>query len=122
VGESGEVARNGWHILREGAAVTVSRRVPVVWDVAAETRLPDAGRLRVAHQVRQDLWRALRRQRGFAPAVRVARDGAGLSVRAGGRVAAPHDRARLEAEIARVLSAPAHRARWRAAAGGGAAR
>jgi len=112
VGESGEVARNGWHILRQGASVTVTRRLPVVWDVAAETRLPDAGRLRVAQQVRQDLWRALRRQRGFAPAVRVARDGAGLSVRAGGRVAAPHDRARLEAGIARLLACRAHRARW----------
>jgi hypothetical protein len=50
--------------------------------------------------------------------VRVARDGAGLSVTAGGRVAAPHDRARLEAQIARLLAEPARRARWVAAARG----
>jgi len=105
--------RNGWHILWEGAAVTVARRLPVVWDVAAETRLGDAGRLRVATRVRQDLWRALRRQRGFAPVVRVARDGAGLTVRAGGAVAGRYDAARLEALIAGLLADPGLRARWR---------
>ena len=120
------MARNGWHILTEPGGVTVSRAVPVRWDVAAETVLPEtvspetapngARPLRVAHQVRQDVWRALRRQRGFAPAVRAVRGPDGLAVRAGGRVAAPHDAARLNAVIAALLEMPALRRRWLASA------
>ncbi|MEL6206158.1 MAG: hypothetical protein AAFR47_12740 [Pseudomonadota bacterium] len=112
------MAPRGWHILRDGAAVTVSRAPVVQWDVAAETtlpaegHLPEAGRLLVASQVRQDLWRALRRQRGFSPAVRVAPEGADLAVRAGGRIDAVFDRSRLEVRIAGVLSDSADRARW----------
>ena len=98
--------------------MTVTRRLPLRWDVAAETALSHAGRLRVAHQVRQDLWRALRGLRGFAPAVRVAHAGAGLAVRAGGRVAGPLDRAFVEARIADLLADPAARARWLACAQG----
>jgi hypothetical protein len=108
------MARNGWHVIREGEAVTLTRALPVVWDVAAETRLGPAARLRLAHLVRQDLWRALAGLRGFAPAVRVAwtGGGAGLVVRAGGRVRGPHDRAAVEARIAGVLASPVQRARW----------
>ena len=105
-----------WHILREGAAVTVTRRLPLRWDVAARTVLPPvlppARPLRLAAQVRQDLWRALRRQRGFAPAVAVVPEGAGLRLCAGGRVDAAHDRAALEARIAALLADPGRRARW----------
>ena len=125
------MARNGWHILTEPGGVTVSRAVPVRWDVAAETVLPEtvspetvlpetapnaARPLRVAHQVRQDVWRALRRQRGFAPAVRAVQVPDGLAVRAGGRVAAPHDAARLNAVIAALLEMPTLRRRWLASA------
>jgi hypothetical protein len=80
--------------------------------VAVETRLPDAGRARVAVQVRQDLWRALRHQKGFQPAVRVVREAGGLTLCAGGAVAAPHDRRALEERIAALLAEPRHRARW----------
>ncbi|MEE4117794.1 MAG: DUF6497 family protein [Paracoccaceae bacterium] len=114
------MAGDGWHILREGDAVTVTRRLPLRWDVAAETALPGAGRLRVAQQVRQDLWRRLRRLRGFAPAVRVARADGGLAVRAGGRVDGPLDRQGVEARIAELLADPAARARWLRCARAGA--
>jgi len=110
------MARDGWEILREEGALTVTRRLPVRWDVAAEAVLPMADGALIAQQVRQDLWRLLRRQRGFAPAVRVARGERGLALRAGGRVEAAHDRGRLEARIGALLADPAHRARWVAAA------
>jgi len=106
-----------WHISRHGAALTLSRacplRFPVRWDVAAETLLPWPARsLRLAHLVRQDLWRVLRRQRGFAPIVSVASLCQGTRLRAGGRVAGHHDRARLEGRIAALLEDGATRARW----------
>ncbi len=111
--------RGGWHVLREGARVTVARLVPVRFDVFAETRLPRAGRERVAQQVRQDLWRALQRQRGFSPVVEVEAVEDGLIVRAGGRVdAAQYDRAGIEARIADMLEAPSRRRRWVRMAGG----
>ena len=115
------MSRCAWHILRDGDgdAVTVTRVQPVRWDVAAETRLPDARPLRVAHQVRQDVWRALRRQRGFAPAVEVRRSASGLLVRAGGRISAPHDAKRLIDRLRDVLDDPPRRARWIACARAG---
>jgi len=118
------MARNGWNTEWTETGVTLSRRRPVVWDVAAETLLPAAPAGRVAHQVRQDVWRALRRVRGFAPAVAVTvterdaasgaasgAESAGLRVRAGGAVAGrvPPDTA---ARIAAVLEDRANRARW----------
>ncbi len=106
------MARDGWHVLRDAGSVTVTRRLPLRWDVAAQATLPRAGRLRVAHQVRQDLWRRLRDLRGFAPAVRVTHAGTGLAVQAGGRVEGPFDRAVVEARIADLLADPAARARW----------
>jgi hypothetical protein len=119
-GDGRGVAHRGWHIVAEPGGVTVSRALPVRWDVAAETRLPAPASglrpLRVAHQVRQDVWRVLRRQRGFAPAVRAVAQAGGLAVRAGGRVAAAHDRARLEAVLAEVLGDPVRRRRWLACA------
>jgi len=109
---------DGWHILREGACVTVARHLPVRFDVAAEAAFPPVGRLRLATQVRQDLWRMLQRVRGFSPVIMVeARDG-GLWLRAGGRVSGPAPVARLNDRIAAVLNDADHRARWIAHAGG----
>ena len=85
--------------------------VPVRFDVSAETRLAAAPPGRIAHQVRQDLWRALRRLRGFAPVVSVTPVEDGLQVVAGGAVAGaiPPGTA---ARIAAVLDHPGNRARW----------
>jgi hypothetical protein len=101
-----------WHILRDGDCLTVARQLPVRWDLAAETVLPDAGRLRVAQQVRQDMWRALQALRGFAPVVQVTRRPDGLHVRAGGQVRGALAKAKWEAEIAQVLQCPNRRVRW----------
>ena len=75
------MARKNWHIIRSGGELTLARRLPVRFDVAAQTTLPIAGKLRIAQQIRQDLWRLLRHVRGFCPVVRVEEDGTHLLVR-----------------------------------------
>ena len=106
------MSRNRWHILRDGSALILARRLPARLDLSVTTRLPEASRLKVAQQVRQDVWRALRNLRGFAPVVRVERDGQGLEVTAGGQVAGAIPRAQAEARIADVLNDPQNRGRW----------
>lgn len=107
-----------WHILTSGDTLTLARHLPPRFDVVAETRLPAMGRRRLAHQVRQDMWRALRRLRGFSPVVEVSRDGDGLRLRAGGRVAGGCPPATSD-RIAAVLADPGNRARWARFAGRG---
>jgi len=101
----------GWHILRDGDTLTLARALPPRFDVAAETVLPFARPARLAHQIRQDMWRALQSVRGFSPVVRVeARDGE-MFVRAGGRAAAPVA-ASVRQRIEDVLEDRANRQRW----------
>jgi len=107
------MGRDRWHVIEEGEALTLARRLPVRFDLAAETVLSgQAGRRRVAHRVRQDLWRSLRDLRGLAPVVRVARVPGGLHLRAGGAVRGRFPRGWAEARIEALLADPAHRARW----------
>ena len=100
-----------FHTLRSGASLIHARRVPVLWDVEARTVLANAPRLRVARQVRQDMWRVLQNLRGFAPAVEVVRREGALHLRAGGQVAGrvPPGTAAI---IADLLADPERRARW----------
>lgn len=105
------MARRGWHILREEGALVLTRRLPPRFDLSAETRLPGGRKAAVAHQVRQDLWRALQGLRGFCPVVRVEDAGQGLRVIAGGRVAGPVP-ATARGRIAALLEDPVRRARW----------
>ena len=106
-----------WHILREGATLTLARQLPVRFDVGVVAEFPKMGKLRLAQQVRQDMWRALRGVRGFSPVVHVQEQDHGLRLRAGGRVEGPAPRAGLETIIAGVLACPRNRARWAAFAG-----
>ncbi|MBQ0748768.1 MAG: hypothetical protein KBT70_01090 [Roseovarius sp.] len=109
------MGRSHWHVIEdeEGGALTVARRVPVRFDLAVETVLAGTtGRRRLAHLVRQDLWRALQSLRGYAPAVRVRRDAQAMHVQAGGAVMGRFDRAGCEALIAQVLEDEANRVRW----------
>ena len=108
------MGRSRWHVIEgEEDALTLARRVPVRFDLAVETVLPGTtGRRRLAHLVRQDLWRALQTVRGYAPVVQVRRDDGVMHVRAGGAVAGRCDRVRCEALIAAVLEDADNRARW----------
>lgn len=54
-----------WHITRGVGELTLSRQLPARFDVVASTTLPEGDPLRLAHQIRQDMWRMLKRVRGF---------------------------------------------------------
>lgn len=105
------MTRTPWHITRTDSTLTLSRRVPARFDVAAETVLPSGDPLRLAHQIRQDMWRKLQRLRGFSPVVEITAEGQGLRVRAGGQVMGRVP-ANAAAQITEVLENPARRARW----------
>ncbi|MEL7099527.1 MAG: hypothetical protein AAGM84_11920 [Pseudomonadota bacterium] len=100
-----------FHILRDEGTLTLARHLPPRFDVQASAHLPGARAVRLAHQVRQDLWRALQNVRGFSPVVRLEADGAGWHVTAGGRVMGRVPQG-LAGRIAALLEDPARRARW----------
>lgn len=104
--------RSNWHIQSDETSLTLSRRAPARFDVFAETLLPVGRKLRLAHQVRQDLWRALQDMRGFTPVIEVREVAGGLAVKAGGQFSGVFPKATTEARIADVLADPAKRARW----------
>ncbi|UWQ77873.1 hypothetical protein K3725_11125 [Leisingera sp. S132] len=112
------MTRTPWHITRTDSSLTLSRRLPARFDVAAESVLPGGDPLRLAHQIRQDMWRQLQSLRGFSPVVEITAEGQGLKVRAGGQVMGrvPSNAA---AQIAEVLENPGRRARWLRHAGRG---
>jgi len=107
-----------WHVLRDGAAVTLARHLPARFDIGVTAVFPMMGRLRLAQEVRQDMWRVLQHVRGFSPVIRVEAQGDRLSLRAGGRVVGPVPKAVLEARIAALLDDPDKRVRWGRFAGG----
>ena len=111
------MSRRGWHILREDRTLTLARHLPARFDFGVEAQFETMGKLRLAQQVRQDMWRALRDVRGFSPVVHVEEQDHGLRLRAGGRVEGPAPRASLENTVAGLLACPRNRARWRAYAG-----
>lgn len=110
------MGRNRWHVIEEDGTLILTRRLPVRFDLAVEGWLPEAPRRRVAHRLRQDMWRDLRGVRGFAPVVQVWRVAGGLRVRAGGAVAGRVARAAAEARIAALLHDPVRVMRWTGAA------
>ena len=106
------MGRDRWHLIEEDGVLILTRRLPVRFDLVVEACLPEAPRARVAHRLRQDMWRELQDLRGFAPVVQVWRVAGGLRVRAGGAVAARFARASAEARIAALFEDPARVARW----------
>lgn len=107
------MSRSRWHMLRDAeGALTLARRLPVRFDVAAMTRLERVRMVPLAHQIRQDVWRGLRRLRGFSPVVRIVPEGGALCVTAGGRLDAAAPRGLAEATIDDILHDPGNRRRW----------
>lgn len=105
------MSKQRWHIIEAEGGLTLARHLPPRFDVVAETWLPDAAPQRMARQIRQDLWRALQRVRGFSPVVELRPDGSGWRVRAGGRLAGPVP-GNVEDTIACVLGDHTLRLRW----------
>ena len=107
-------ATNMTHLIRNGPTLTLACRMPIRWDMEARAHL-GAGplsRTRVAPQIRQDIWRALQKLRGFAPLVEVTEVAGGYDLRAGGTVAARFPRAHTIAGILEVLRDRDRQARW----------
>ena len=101
-----------YYIGSTECALTLARYAPARFDVAAEVTVTGAADLlRLAHQVRQDMWRAVKRLRGFSPVVEVAQEGDALTIRAGGRALPPVPPTAREA-IQAVLDCPKNRRRW----------
>lgn len=103
--------RGGWWVARDAQVLVLARCWPPRWDVAARSVFPLCARLRLAQQIRQDMWRGLQRLRGFQPVVCVARDDHGMTVTAGGALPGPHPHGVADA-IAEILADPARRRRW----------
>lgn len=101
-----------YHIHRAPNALTLARHAPARFDVAAEATLAGAADLlRLAHQVRQDVWRAVRRLRGISPVVLVTTTDGTIHIRAGGRALPPISGTAAPA-IQAVLDCPHNRRRW----------
>ncbi|QPM91904.1 hypothetical protein [Pseudooceanicola algae] len=115
------MTRSRWHRLeQQDGTVTVTRRLPVRFDLRVETCLaaPDPlSRTALAHQIRQDLWRALRDLPGLSPAVTLRRTGGVIEITAGGRLERGRVSERDRNRCLAVLEDPARQARWLAHAG-----
>ena len=103
----------GWHITRGSNCVTLSRGRNARFDVSAEALFPLCDPLRLAVQVRQDLWRDLQQLRGFRPIVHVEAGLDQLTVRAGGELMGHRTiSARVSENIVDLLNNPDNRRRW----------
>ena len=89
----------------------LARHLPARFDFAVRTTLGPGNALRLAHQIRQDMWRALQDLRGFSPVVRLEPQAAGWDVTAGGRALGSVP-ARHMAVAQSVLDCPQNQARW----------
>jgi hypothetical protein len=100
-----------WHILREGEAWTLTRALPARFDLSAELWVPRVHPVRLMHQVRQDMWRALQRLRGYSPVVQLCPYNGGWQMRAGGAALPPVSDV-WQDRIIQVLGNSDHQARW----------
>ncbi|MFK7874410.1 MAG: hypothetical protein AB8B71_01330 [Paracoccaceae bacterium] len=105
------MAGSRWHILRDETGLTLCRTRPPQFDFCAQTRMPRVNMTRLAHQIRQDMWRRLQSLRGFQPIVRVEKQRETLLVTAGGQVMG-RTNARLIGQVADMLEDHDLRARW----------
>lgn len=60
-----------WYEHDEGKTYVLSRHLPPRFDISACAKFPLLRKSRLAHQVRQDVWRALQGVRGFSPVIRI---------------------------------------------------
>lgn len=105
-----------WHDIELGDGVLLHRRAHQAerWDVRIDREWPvpvRPSRRRYAHQIRQDIWRAAQRVRGFLPIVRIGWAEGSLIVTAGGALLAG-PAPKLSDILAGVLDDPRNRQRW----------
>ena len=109
------MARTQWYMERSADGLTLARHWPPRFDVKGTGTLPVAPRRlslrRLAHQIRQDLWRQLQGLRGFSPVVRLTQSDSVIAVCAGGRAARPIP-SQTNAQIAALLADGPSRERW----------
>ena len=101
-----------WDLLREDSRVLLARRLPVRFDVAVTTELPGLRLVPLVHMIRQDIWRALRHLRGFAPVVEAQEDPSGTRVTAGGQVVGRIALGPVKDRLRIVLEDVPNRTRW----------
>jgi hypothetical protein len=108
------MSRSRWHVVRTKDQLVLSRHPSARLDVAGQGHLPDGEPARLAHQIRQDLWRMLQRVRGLSPVVELTRDADGWVVRAGGQMSGRHaiDKQGIADQVSAMLADPARRQRW----------
>lgn len=105
------MSRDLWHSDSTDGVYTLARHWPPRFDFAVEAEFPPLRADRLAQQVRQDMWRALQRLRGFSPVIEVTQTEGGLRLRAGGRHMGPVPQ-KARDQLAELLADPARRARW----------
>ena len=102
-----------WHICKgEAGEITLARRIPARFDFVVETILPACNPIKLAHQIRQDIWRELKGLKGYSPVIEVLPTGNCFRVRAGGQVNGMWPRQHTQAVVSSVLNDPARRSRW----------
>lgn len=108
-----------WRIAETGDTLLLHRTgVAPAWAVEVSRTLDwpttRRQRLSLAHQIRQDVWRACQTTRGFVPVVQVSTDDHQTVIRAGGSLTTRSGHVQsLEARIAAVLDDETNRRRWR---------
>ena len=107
-----------WSLVHTGDSTLLHRAgYAPVWAFAVTLSMPivltTSQRSRMAHQIRQDIWRACRHVRGFLPLVQVSTNGDETVIRAGGSLATRSGHAdALAAKVARVLDCGNNISRW----------
>ena len=108
-----------WFEIYNGPCFTLARRLQARFDICSEVLIPLMSAPRLAHQIRQDIWRKLQSIRGFLPVAEITHRGANLQVRAGGGLTCP---APFERSCERIFDGLSNRDNQRRWAGFAAAR
>ena len=83
------IKRGNWFEIYDGPCFTVARRLPARFDISREVLMPLMSAPRLAHQIRQDMWRKLQSIRGFLPVVEITHRGGAFTHTGRGRVDMP---------------------------------
>ena len=101
-----------WLHKQLGDTFVVCKRLPVQFDLLAETNLPPCRSQKLALQIRQDMWRLLQNVRGLLPAVEVTGRETVIYVRAGGQLTCSVHVRSAQAKLQDMLDDPTYRQRW----------